>query len=177
MTLQREVDGSRSALKSQERFSDDLRRQAVAAREEAATYKAENLRLTDELRSCKARLNSALDTQEELLRKNSSMHEKLLDLQNRESKLRDDISSRDSLVEYYKTHNEKIENQLREVIDGGDRWRKREKREKHGVTGSQRHLCSITPPLSLPVSSSLLLLLLLCCSNLLKTLFFLSNGR
>ena len=48
--------------------------QAVAAREEAAVYKAENLRLQDELRSSKARLNAALEAQEELLRKNQDKH-------------------------------------------------------------------------------------------------------
>lgn len=80
----------------------------MAAREEAAVYKAENLRLQDELRSCKARLNSALDTQEELLRKNSEKHQQLLDLQQRETKLRDEIASRASLVDYYTSQNQQV---------------------------------------------------------------------
>lgn len=53
----------------------------MGAREEAAVHRAENSRLAEELRSCRARLNSALDSQQDLLQKNAEKHERILDLQ------------------------------------------------------------------------------------------------
>lgn len=117
MAMQRELDGARSLLKSGERSSDEMRRQTIQVREEVASFKAENLRLQDDLRSCKARLSSALDSQEDLLRKNTDKHQQLLELQNRETKFRDDLASRSSLVEYYTAQNQQLEAQLREFTN------------------------------------------------------------
>ncbi len=92
-----------------------MRRQSTASREEAAVYRAESLRLQDELRSAKARLTSALDSQEELLRKNSEKHAQIYELQNREAALRDDVASKASMVAYYQEHTQTIEAQLADL--------------------------------------------------------------
>lgn len=63
-------------------------------REEAALHRAENLRLQDELRSCRSRLNSALDAQEDLLQKNAQKHEQIIELQSANASLRDELNSK-----------------------------------------------------------------------------------
>ena len=60
MAMQRELDEARTQLKNSERASDEQRRQAQSSREQAAVYRSENVRLQDELRSTKSRLNGAL---------------------------------------------------------------------------------------------------------------------
>ncbi len=53
MAMQRELDSARHQLQSSHRESDEVRRQAVSMREEAAVHRTENIRLQDELRSCR----------------------------------------------------------------------------------------------------------------------------
>ena len=94
MAMQRELDSARHQLKDVERESDDLRRAAAGAREEAAVHRSENGRLQDELRSCRARLNSALDSQQDLLQKNAEKHERILELQNQNAALMDELAAK-----------------------------------------------------------------------------------
>lgn len=56
--------------------------------------RSENSRLQEELRSCRERLNAALDSQQELLAKNSQKHELLVDLQGQVAGLRDEVQGK-----------------------------------------------------------------------------------
>jgi hypothetical protein len=56
----------------QQHQADGMRRQTLSSREDTAHFRAENLRLSDELRSCKQRLNAALDAQDDVSDQSSS---------------------------------------------------------------------------------------------------------
>ena len=102
-------------LRSAEREGDDLRRQVTQAREEASVHRAECGRREDELRSCRERLNAALDSQQELLAKNSQKHELLLELQNQVSLLREDNAGKTSAVTALEDQVADLESELREM--------------------------------------------------------------
>lgn len=55
------------------------------------------------------RLNGALDSQEELLRKNSSLHSQIHELQNSEAALRDELTSTAGLVKHFQEQNNTLE--------------------------------------------------------------------
>eukprot|EP00038_Savillea_parva_P030564 m.78632 g.78632 ORF g.78632 m.78632 type:complete len:444 (+) comp9233_c0_seq1:251-1582(+) len=117
MAMQRELDTSRSQLAASREAADGMRRQALTSREDAAQYRAENLRLSDELRSCKHRLNAALDGQEDILRKNTEKHAQIHDLQNREAELRDELANKTGLLQFYQDQNEQLEKELAEAVE------------------------------------------------------------
>eukprot|EP00040_Diaphanoeca_grandis_P025521 m.141436 g.141436 ORF g.141436 m.141436 type:complete len:469 (-) comp30189_c0_seq1:57-1463(-) len=116
LAMQRELDGTRSQMKAQEEAGGDLRRQMLQSREDAAIYRSENLRLQDELRSCKQRLNSALDEQDEVLRKNSEVLQQVHELKNREISSREELNSKIGLVDYYQEQNSALEAELQALI-------------------------------------------------------------
>jgi len=116
LAMQRELDGTRSQMKAQEEAGGDLRRQMLQSREDAAVYRSENLRLQDELRSCKQRLNSALDDQDEVLRKNSDVLQQVHELKNREITQKEELNSKIGLVDYYQEQNSALEAELQNLI-------------------------------------------------------------
>lgn len=85
------------------------------SREESAVHRAESARLQDELRSCRERLNAALDSQQELLAKNSQKHELLLELQNQVSLLREEGASKTSTITVLEDQVADLESELREM--------------------------------------------------------------
>jgi len=113
--MQRELDDLRGQMKASERANDDCRRQTQSSRDQAAVYRTENVRLQDELRSCKSRLNSALDSQEELLRKNSSLHSQIHEVQNSEAALQDELTSKAGLLKHFQDQNGALEADIRAI--------------------------------------------------------------
>lgn len=87
----------------------------MQAREEAAIQRSESSRLQDELRSCRERLNAALDSQQELLTKNSQKHELLLELQSQVSLLREESASKNTQISSLEENNADLESELREL--------------------------------------------------------------
>ena len=81
--------------------------------------------MQDELASCKSRLNSALDAQDDVLRKNSEKHSQIYELQNKETGLREELSSKAGLVDYYQEQNTALETELQEVIQRAQTTEKR----------------------------------------------------
>jgi predicted nuclease with TOPRIM domain len=85
------------------------------AREESSVHRAESGRREDELRSCRERLNAALDSQQELLAKNTQKHELLLELQNQVSLLREDNAGKTSTVTILEDQVADLDAELREL--------------------------------------------------------------
>eukprot|EP00035_Acanthoeca_spectabilis_P000289 m.72462 g.72462 ORF g.72462 m.72462 type:complete len:449 (-) comp10116_c0_seq1:1365-2711(-) len=116
MAMQRELDTSRSQLAASRDAADGLRRDALSSKEEAAHYRSENIQLSDALRSCKQRLNNALDAQDDILRKNTEKHAQIHELQNREATLRDELASKTGLADFYQEQNQQLEKELADAL-------------------------------------------------------------
>ena len=69
---------------------------------QAAVFRSENIRLQDEYYSIKSRLSNALDTQQDLLRKNHDLQTSIGDLQASMSVLEQEVSGKDSSISFLK---------------------------------------------------------------------------
>eukprot|EP01147_Barroeca_monosierra_P011059 gene11059-3128_t len=115
MAMQRELDSARTQLRAAERQMDELRRQSAASREETSLYRSEISRLQDELRSCRERLNAALDSQQDLIGKNAHKHKLLVDLQAQVSSLREELSDKNSQIQSLEDRLSRTRTEVEEV--------------------------------------------------------------